>query len=116
MPQDPERFLPLPQAVFHIMVSLAEGERHGYAIMQEVAARTGGKLRLGPGTLYGSIKRMIADGLIEEREQRSASADDERRRYYRLTQLGRKVAVAETARVESLFKQARSAGLAPKRV
>jgi DNA-binding PadR family transcriptional regulator len=108
---DPEDLLPLPQAVFHIMVSLAEGERHGYAIMQEVAARTEGKLRLGPGTLYGSIKRMLEDGLIAEHEPRAASGD-ERRRYYRLTAFGRRVASAETARLESLYKQARAAGLA----
>ena len=110
---DPESLLPLPQAVFHIMLALTEGERHGYAIMQEVAARTEGKVRLGPGTLYGSIKRMVEQGLIQE--DAGSSLDDERRRYYRLTPFGRRVASAEAARVEALFKQARSAGLITKR-
>jgi DNA-binding PadR family transcriptional regulator len=107
--RDPESLLPLPQAVFHIMLALTEGERHGYAIMQEVAARTDGKVRLGPGTLYGSIKRMVDQGLIQE--DAGSSLDDERRRYYRLTPFGRKVASAEASRIEALFKQARSAGL-----
>jgi DNA-binding PadR family transcriptional regulator len=110
---DPEILLPLPQAVFHIMLALTGGERHGYAIMQEVAARTEGKVRLGPGTLYGSIKRMVEQGLIQE--DAGSSLDDERRRYYRLTPFGRRVASAEAARVEALFKQARSAGLIMKR-
>src|SRR5258708_30652224 len=113
-PVDPESLLPLPQAAFHIMVALAASERHGYAMMQEVADGTEGKLRLGPGTLYGSIKRMLEDGLIAEHEPRAA-AGDERRRYYRLTAFGRRVASAETARLESLYKQARAAGLAVKR-
>jgi DNA-binding PadR family transcriptional regulator len=111
--QDPESLLPLPQAVFQIMLALTEGERHGYAIMQEVAASTGGKVRLGPGTLYGSIKRMVEQGLIQE--DAGSSLDDERRRYYRLTPFGRRVASAEASRVEALFKQARSAGLITRR-
>jgi DNA-binding PadR family transcriptional regulator len=95
------------------MLALTGGERHGYAIMQEVAVRTEGKVRLGPGTLYGSIKRMVEQGLIQE--DAGSSLDDERRRYYRLTPFGGRVASAEAARVEALFKQARSAGLIMKR-
>lgn len=104
----PESFLPLPVSEFEILLALADGERHGYAIMTEVAERTGGAVRLGPGTLYGSVKRMLASGLIEEHTSRRRGADDdERRRYYRLTSLGRAVAAAEAARLEELVKQAR---------
>jgi DNA-binding PadR family transcriptional regulator len=106
---DPASLLPLPQATFHILVALAEGERHGYAIMREVAERTGGKLRLGPGTMYGSIRRMLEDGLIEE------SDGDARRRYYRLTRYGRRVAEAEASRLADMLAQARASGLIPKR-
>src|SRR5437867_8513615 len=92
---DPQSFLPLTSSVFQILLSLADGEKHGYGIMQEVGARTEGKIRLGPGTLYGSIKRMLAEGWIEESDERPDPAlDDERRRYYRLTETGRRVAVA----------------------
>src|SRR5881227_1040572 len=105
----PEAFLPLTPAVLHIMLALVDGERHGYSIMQEVTLRTGGKVRMGPGTLYGSIKRMIADGLIEESAERPDPAlDDERRRYYRLTELGRAVAVAESKRLEATLGIARA--------
>lgn len=101
--------LPLTPAVFHILLALAERERHGYSIMQEVEARTDGKFRLGPGTLYGSIKRMLADGLIEETESRpDHESDDERRRYYRLTDLGRQAATAEAERLCSLVREARA--------
>src|SRR6266849_2599291 len=97
---DPEEFLPLPSAVFHILVALADRERHGYGIMQDIAARTGGKMRLSPGTLYGSIKRMLEQGLIQESAERPDPAlDDERRRYYRITQFGRRVAGSETERL-----------------
>ncbi len=97
---DPESLLPLTPAVFHILLALADGERHGYGIMQEILAGTSGKLRIGPGTLYGSIKRMLADGLIEESDERPDPAlDDERRRYYRLTAFGRRVAEAEAQRL-----------------
>ena len=106
----PEELLPLTPAVFHILLALADEARHGYAIMSEVEAATGGQLRMGPGTLYGSIKRMIAAGLIEESDERPAS-DDERRRYYRLTPFGRKVAAAESLRVTKLASMARSKGL-----
>lgn len=100
---------PLAPAIFHILLALAGGERHGYGIMQEVSALTNGALRLGPGTLYGSIKRMLADGLIEEAGERpDPPQDDERRRYYRLTSTGRVVAEAEARRLETLVDAARS--------
>jgi DNA-binding PadR family transcriptional regulator len=112
MPQEKQNvleMLPLTPAVFHILLALADGERHGYSIMQEVEARTDGKVRLGPGTLYGSIKRILADGLIEEMEARPDPAlDDERRRYYRLTSFGRRVAAAEAERLHSLVREARA--------
>src|SRR5882672_6142716 len=92
---EPEGLLPLTPAVFHILLALAEGERHGYAIMQEVAQNTEGRIHMGPGTLYGTVKRMLADKLIEESDERPDEAlDDERRRYYRLTDFGAKVASA----------------------
>jgi DNA-binding PadR family transcriptional regulator len=110
------QFLPLPQAMFHILVALAEKDQHGYAIMQDVAARTGGKLKLSPGTLYGSIKKMVEDGMIQEIEPRlGASNDDERRRYYRLTKFGRQVAAAEAERLSAMLSHARATGLVPKR-
>ena len=95
--------------MFHILLALADKERHGYEIMREVDERTEGKMRVGPGTLYGSIKRMLNDGLIEELDERpDPELDDERRRYYRLSDLGRRVAVAEAERLERLVKSARS--------
>jgi DNA-binding PadR family transcriptional regulator len=100
--------LPLTAAVFHILLALADGERHGYAIMREVANHTEGRVRLGPGTLYGTVKRMLADGLIEEVDERPDPAvDDERRRYYGLTDFGKKVAVAEAGRMYRLVQTAR---------
>ncbi len=105
---DIEKLLPLTPAVFHILLALADEERHGYGIMQEVLAATDGNLRLGPGTLYGSIKRMLAAGLIAESDERPApELDDERRRYYRLTDLGRRVAQAEAARLAQAVRVAR---------
>lgn len=105
----PEKLLPLTPAVFHILLALADGERHGYGIMQEVTRRTEGKVRLGPGTLYGSIKRMLHEGLIEESDERpDPGLDDERRRYYRLTNLGYRVAAAEAERLEALVGVARA--------
>ena len=99
---------PLTPAMFHILLALAAGERHGYAIMREVEVLTGGAQRLGPGSLYGSIKRMLADGLIEECGARpDPAADDERRRYYRLTDLGRRAAGTEARRLEVLVVAAR---------
>jgi len=103
-----EKMLPLTPAVFHILLALANGERHGYAIMREVASHSDGQIRMGPGTLYGSVKRMLANGLIEEAEERPDPAlDDERRRYYRLTDFGAKVASAEVRRLSALVKAAR---------
>lgn len=111
---DPESMLPLTPAVFHILLALADGERHGYGIMQEVTARTNGKLRMGPGTLYGSIKRMLADGLIAESGERPDPAlDDERRRYYRLTDLGLRVAQAEAQRLAQLVRVSQIKHLLP---
>ena len=111
-PSAPEDLLPLTPAVFHILLALIDTERHGYAIMSDVAAQTDGQLRMGPGTLYGSIKRMIATGLIEETDERPApDLDDERRRYYRLTPFGRKVAAAESKRLSKLVSVARGKGL-----
>ena len=105
--------VPLP--VLQILVALGDGERHGYAIMQEIAARTDGAVRLGPGTLYGSIRRMLHDGLIEEIDERSGPADnDVRRRYYRITPRGRRVAKQEVGHLADLVRHARAAGLAPK--
>ena len=111
MSHDPERFLPLSPQEFQILLSLADGDRHGYGIMQEVEGRTGGAMRLGPGTLYGAIKRMRGPGLIAEAEELVDS--DERRRYYRLTALGRAVAVAEAARLAALVEAARGKRLLP---
>jgi DNA-binding PadR family transcriptional regulator len=98
----------LTATMFHILLALADAERHGYGIMQEVEARTEGKVKLGPGTLYGSIKRMLADGLIKESEDRPGpETDDERRRYYRLTSLGRRVTMAEAQLLARLVEVAR---------
>ncbi len=106
---------PLTPAVFHILLALVDGQRHGYGIVQEIARRSEGTVRMGPGTLYGSIKRMLADGLIVETEQRPDPAiDDERRRYYQLTDLGHKVATAEAQRLEQLVRVARDKRLLPR--
>ena len=110
----PESFLPLHRDTFHILVSLADRERHGYSVMQDVADRTNGALRLSPSTLYASIKRLLSQSLIEELAERpDPKHDDERRRYYRLTRLGRRVAVAEARRLERLLSDARATGLLP---
>ncbi|MDQ2906517.1 MAG: PadR family transcriptional regulator [Ktedonobacteraceae bacterium] len=107
--RDPETFLPLTPAVFHILLSLADSERHGYGIMQEVAGRTDGAMRMGPGTLYGTIKRLLGDGLIEASGERpDPELDDERRRYYRLTDLGRRVLQVEAQRLEQLVRVAQA--------
>ncbi len=109
--------LPLQPAVFHILVALADGDLHGYAIIQDVAARTDGAIRLSPGTLYRSIQRMLDEGLIVETVERpSPEDDDERRRYYRLTPFGVAVAKAEAGRLEDLVRMARGRGLAPRRI
>jgi DNA-binding PadR family transcriptional regulator len=105
---------PLPPATFHILMSLAEEERHGYAIIQDVEASTEGELRLSPGTLYRSIQRMLEQGLIVESNRRPARAmDDERRRYYRITPLGIATARAELRRLTQLVRLGRSRGLTP---
>jgi len=97
---------------FQILLSLADGERHGYGITRDIAARTSARMRIEPGNLYRSLKAMLDDGLIEESEKRPApDLDDQRRRYYRITPLGRKVAMAETARLEALVADARRAWL-----
>jgi len=106
--------LPLPPATFHILLALAGGELHGYAIIQDVEASTDGDLRLSAGTLYRSIARMVEQGLITEVSRRRTVADDERRRYYRLTPFGTAVARAETARLTQLVRLARASGLTPK--
>jgi len=114
---DPESLLPLPQAAFHILVALAQGDRHGYAIMQDVAAGTGGNLKVNPGTLYTTIRRLLEQGLVIELDERpDPEEDDERRRYYRLSDLGRQVAKAEAARLRQTLAFARQAGLIQKRV
>jgi DNA-binding PadR family transcriptional regulator len=106
-PRSAEDLLPLAPAVFHILLSLGEGERHGYALKREIARRTEGKLNLGAGALYGAIAKMLEQGLIEESEDRpDPHLDDERRRYYRLTPFGRKAAMAEAARMRSLAELA----------
>ncbi len=98
---------PLSPAFFHILLSLGEGERHGYALKREISRRTDGKLKLGPGVLYGSINKMLELGLIEESDDRpDPHLDDERRRYYRITDYGRKVAQAEAARMRELARLA----------
>ena len=110
----PESLLPLPTAVFHILIALADRDRHGYAIMQDVAARTGGTVQLSAGTLYSSIRRMLEQGLIEELSSSpDPSSTDERRRYYRIARFGRRVAAAEVARLTALVRQARATGLVP---
>ena len=106
---DPHDFIPLTPAIAHILLALADQDRHGYAIMQEVERLTGGTVRMGPGTLYGTIKRMMTAGLLEEAEARpEPTRDDERRRYYRATQLGARVLEAETARMAALVGAARA--------
>ena len=113
--RNPEALLPLTPAVFHILLALADGERHGYGIMQEVNGYTQGKLRLGPGTLYRSIKQMLAQGLIIEWDERPDPAlDDQRRRYYRLTDFGHIVLTAETERLEQVLQVARAKQRGPR--
>jgi DNA-binding PadR family transcriptional regulator len=103
----------LPEAHFHILLALADGDKHGYSIMQDVAATTGGRTRLSPGTLYGAIHRLLEHGLITEVRTRVAA--EQRRRYYSITPEGRKAATAEVERLRVLLQKARSNGLTPKR-
>lgn len=106
----------LSRDTFHILVALADHDRHGYSIMQEIAERTSGEIKLSPSTLYSAIKRLLEEHLIEELEERPDPAhDDERRRYYRLTKAGRRAAIEEARRLEKLLADARSSGLAPKK-
>ena len=107
--------LPLSPAVFHILLALADEERHGYGIMQEVERRTNGAVQLGPGTLYGAIKRLLTNGLIEEVDERpDPELNDERRRYYRLSDFGVGVLSAEAARLDDMVRQARAKQLLPR--
>jgi DNA-binding PadR family transcriptional regulator len=114
---DPETLLPLTPAVFHVLLALAGGELHGYAIMQEVAAHTDGQIKMGPGTLYGTVKRLLEAQLIEESDERpDPHLDDERRRYYRLTGVGEQVVKAEARRYAEIVEIARGKKLIRKPV
>ena len=107
-PVTPESQLPLGPASFQILLALVDGERHGYSIMKEVTARTDGAVRMGPGTLYGALKRLLEGGLVEESEERAdAELGDDRRRYYRLTKFGLRVARLEARRLEAMVRAAR---------
>ena len=110
---DARALLPLPSATFHILLAVSAEARHGYAIIQDVAARTAGSLRLSAGTLYRSIARMVEQGLLTETSKRPAQGDDERRRYYRITPFGTAVARAEMGRLTTLVRLARASGLTP---
>jgi DNA-binding PadR family transcriptional regulator len=112
-PDAAAELLPLPPATFHILLALSGEQRHGYAIIQDVAARTHGELRLSAGTLYRSIARMVEQGLIAETTSRRTLEDDERRRYYRITPFGRAAARAEMRRLTDLLRLARASGLRP---
>jgi DNA-binding PadR family transcriptional regulator len=115
--RNPEDLLPLTPPVFHILLALSEGERHGYAIMREVSADTAGSLELGPGTLYGCLKRMLAARLVEESDERpDPELDDERRRYYRLTDLGARTVRAEAERLAAAVSAARARRLLPRKM
>lgn len=112
---DPGALLPLRPSVFHILLALSDGDLHGYGIMQEVAEHTSGQINLGPGTLYGAIKRLLSDGLIVEADERpDPELDDERRRYYRLTDFGQKVLRAEVQRISKMVSVAQRKRLIPK--
>jgi len=112
---DPETLLPLRPSVFHILLALSDGDLHGYGIMQEVAEHTSGQIKLGPGTLYGTIKRLLTDRLIVEADERpDPELDDERRRYYRLTDFGQKVLRAEVQRISKMVSVAQRKRLIPK--
>ena len=105
--KESESYLPLTPAMFHILLALADGEKHGYAILKEVARRTDGKVQLSAGTLYGNLARLEGSGMILESDRRpEVGLDDERRRYYRLTEFGREVAIAEARRMEEALAQA----------
>src|SRR5215475_14157748 len=113
---DIDELLPLPPATFHILMAVADETRHGYAIIQDIAARTNGELRMSAGTLYRSIQRMLEQGLIVETNDRpDPEEDDERRRYYQITAFGTAVARAEATRLAQLVRLARARGIAPER-
>jgi DNA-binding PadR family transcriptional regulator len=112
----PDALLPLPPATLHILLAVAETDRHGYAIMQDVEARTDGELKLSAGTLYRAVARMVEQGLIVEVDKRRTRADDERRRYYRITPFGSAVARAEVRRLLQLVRHAQARGLTPRAV
>jgi DNA-binding PadR family transcriptional regulator len=106
----------LSRDTFHILVALADRDRHGYSIMREISERTGGQIRLSPSTLYSAVKRLLEEGLIEELEERpDPEHDDERRRYYRLTKAGKRAAMEEAGHLEKLLSDARASGLVRKR-
>ena len=112
--REPEELLPLSPAVFHILLALSAGERHGYGIMREVAALSHGQVRIGPGTLYRSLRQMLDAGMVEESDERPDPAlDDERRRYYRLTGFGRQVAQGEAMRLARLVREAEARRVLP---
>ncbi len=112
--RDPESLLPLSPAIYHILLALAGTERHGYGIMQEISHASQGRMRLGSGTLYRSLRQMLDAGLIDENGERpDPTIDDERRRYYRLTTFGQRVATAESLRLAALIEQARNKHLLP---
>ena len=111
----PDELLPLTPGMFHVLIALADGEKHGYAVIKEVARRTDGAIRLSAGTLYTLIRRFVQEGVVAESSERpDPSLDDERRRYYRLTEFGREVARAEAARMESTLSMARAKNLIPR--
>lgn len=111
-PRDPETLLPLKPVVFQVLLSLVDAERHGYAIVQDIAERSSARMRIEPGNLYRTLRDMLDEGLIEESDRRPAPGlDDERRRYYRITRFGRRVAAAEAARLVQLVADARARNL-----
>ncbi len=112
---DVSRWLPLSPAVFHILLALADGDRHGYAVMRDIDERTDGVVRVGPGMLYGSIKWLLAEKFLEDAPRKARPGDDERRRYYRLTAAGRELLKAEAARLEAAVGLARARRVLPRR-
>ena len=113
--RDAHDYIPMSEAMFHVLVALADGDKHGYSIMKDVAERTDGAVQLSTGTLYGIVKRLLADGMIVEARRRTQADGDRRRRAYTLTPFGREVAKAEAARLTRLVAAARAASLVPRR-
>ena len=111
-PADPTPYLPLTPAMLHVLIALADRERHGYAVLKEIKRRTEGRVEVSAGTLYGIIRRLYSDGMIEESDERpDPDLDDERRRYYRLTDFGRRVVAAEAERMEGVLQMVRAKNL-----